>query len=43
MPASILSSTERTAALAFCRLRLPRDVSRTGSTLPTGASAGLVT
>lgn len=43
MPASILTPTDRTAALAFCRLRRPRGVSRVGSTFPTGASAGLVT
>lgn len=37
-PASILASTDRTAALAFSRLRRPRGVSRVGSTFPTGAA-----
>ena len=43
MPASILTSTDRTATVAFYRLRRPRGVSRVGRTFPTGASAGLVT
>jgi len=43
IPASILTSTDRTAVEAFSRLRRPRGVSRVGRTFPTGASAGLVT
>ena len=43
MPASILTSTDRTATVAFSRLRRPRGVSRVGRTFPTGACAGLVT
>ena len=43
MPPSILNSTDRTATVAFSRLRRPRGVSRVGRTFPTGASAGLVT
>ena len=43
MPLSILTSTDRTAAVAFSRLRRPRGVSRVGSAFPTGASAGRVT
>lgn len=36
-PASILTSTALTAAVAVSRLRRPWGVSRAGSTLPTGA------
>jgi len=43
MPASILTSTDRTATVACSRLRRPRGVRRVGRTFPTGASAGLVT
>lgn len=43
MPASIRVSTDRTAAVAFSKLRRPLAVSRVGSTFPTGASEGLVT
>lgn len=43
MPASMLTSTDRTAADAFSRLRRPRGVSRVGRTFPAGACAGLVT
>ena len=37
MPPSILTSTDRTATVAFARLRRPRGVSRVGRTFPTGA------
>jgi predicted enzyme related to lactoylglutathione lyase len=40
IPLSIWTSTERTAAVAFSRLRRPRGVSCVGSTLPTRASTG---
>lgn len=43
IPASIRTSTDRTAAVACPRLLLPRDVSVVGSALPAGASGGLVT
>ncbi len=42
-PAIILSSTVLTATVAFARLLRPSGVSSVGSTLPTGAAAGLVT
>lgn len=34
---------DRTATVAYSRLRRPRVVGRVGRTFPTGASAGLVT
>ena len=43
MPPSILTSTDRTATVAFARLRRPRGVSRAGRTFPAGARADLVT
>ena len=37
IPASILTSTDLTATVAFASLRRPRGVSRVGRTFPTGA------